>query len=45
MNYTHARQREITFVVSNNANELEKYQPFRRDYNLPFIGSSIMYIF
>ena len=40
MNYTYTRQREIIVVAWDNVNELEKYQPFGRDYNLSFIGSS-----
>ena len=40
MNYTYTRQREIIVAVQDNANESMKYQPFRRDYNIPFIGSS-----
>ena len=34
------RQREIIIEAQDNANELEKYQPLERDYNLPFVGSS-----
>ena len=41
MNYTYTRQGEIIVVVQDNANELERYQPFERDYNLFFIGSNI----
>ena len=41
MDYTYTRQREIIVAVRDNANELEKYQPLERDYNLLFIGSNI----
>ena len=40
MNYTHTRQREIIVLAQENTNELEKYQPFGRDDNISFIGSS-----